>query len=86
MRVTGASGAPRPKSKLTAQELVRTFKKETQRQKLLAKKARFLELSLDFVASAMKRLLADENFVNLLRAEKLESMPDYLNEKMKRAS
>jgi len=81
MRVTGASGAPRPKSKL-----VRTFKKETQRQKLLAKKARFLELSLDFVASAMKRLLADENFVNLLRAEKLESMPDYLNEKMKRAS
>jgi ParB family chromosome partitioning protein len=51
------SGGHREKSKLTADELVRTYRKETQRQRRLAKKARVTELRLVFVANALKRLL-----------------------------
>jgi ParB family chromosome partitioning protein len=79
-------GAPRPKTKCTTEELVRTYQKECRRQKRIAKAARVTEMRLVFVASAMKRLLADENFVNLLRAEKLATMPEYLADAVRCAS
>jgi len=72
-----SSGA-RPKSNLTADELVKTYRKEALRQKRFVRKAQLVESSLVFVAGALKQLVADENFVNLLRAEKLEGMPEYL--------
>ena len=81
-----AGSAPGQKSKLTAQELVRTFRKETLRQKHLARKAHILEQRLVFIAGAMKRLLGDENLVNLLRAEKLDNMPEYLSETIRRVA
>ena len=37
---------------------------------------------LMFVSGALRELLADENFVNLLRAEKLETLPKYLSERV----
>jgi ParB family chromosome partitioning protein len=73
-------------SKLTADKLVRTYRKECARQRRLAKKARVTEMRLTFVSNALKQLLGDESFVNLLRAEKLDEMPDYLAETMRRAS
>ncbi len=42
-------------------------------------------MRLVFVANALKRLLSDENFVNRLRAEKLDTMPEYLAEAVRRA-
>jgi ParB family transcriptional regulator, chromosome partitioning protein len=80
------NGAPRPKTKFTAEKLVRTYQKECRRQKRLAKAARVTEMRLVFVANALKRLLGDENFVNLLRAEKLDHMPEYLADAVRRAS
>ena len=80
------TGAPRPRTKFTAEKLVSTYQKECRRQKRLAKAARVTELRLVFVANALKRLLSDENFVNLLRAEKLDSMPEYLADAVRRAS
>jgi ParB family chromosome partitioning protein len=71
-------GVTRPRPKVTAEKLVRTYQKECRRQKRLAKVARVTELRLVFVANALKRLLADENFVNLLHAERLDKMPEYL--------
>ena len=65
---------------------MRTYQKECRRQKRLAKAARVTEMRLVFVANALKRLLADENFLNLLRAEKLDSMPEYLADAVRRAS
>jgi ParB family chromosome partitioning protein len=38
---------------------------------------------LIFVVNAVKRLIADENFINLLRAEQLATMPDYLAASLK---
>ncbi len=81
---TGAQ-APRPKGKCTPEKLVRAYQKECRRQKRIARQARVTEMHLIFVANALKRLMADENFVNLLRAEKLENMPEYLADAVRRA-
>jgi ParB family transcriptional regulator, chromosome partitioning protein len=78
--------SPRTKGKYTADRLVRTYQKECRRQKRLAKVARVTEMRLVFVANALKRLLSDENFVNLLRAEQLDTMPEYLAEAVRTAS
>jgi ParB family chromosome partitioning protein len=82
MRSSGRRDAP----KVTAEEIVKTYRKEVHRQKQLAKKARVTELRLVFVASALKRLLVDENFVNLLRAEKLDNLPEYLADAIRRTA
>ena len=42
------------------------------------KKAELTQQRLLFVVSALRQLLADENFVTLLRAEHLDTMPNYL--------
>lgn len=72
-------GSKRGKSHST-HDLVRALRKETHKQEVLVKKARVCEQQLRFVVSALKDLMKDEAFVNLLRAEKLDSMPRYLNE------
>ncbi|MEI7647941.1 MAG: chromosome partitioning protein ParB, partial [Actinomycetes bacterium] len=35
-----------------------------------------------FVVEAMRQLLVDENFTNLLRAEGLETLPKYIAERV----
>ena len=80
------TSASRPKSKCTPEKLLRAYEKDCRRQKRLARTARVTEMRLVFVANALKRLLSDENFVNLLRAEKLDSMPEYLADAVRRAA
>jgi ParB family transcriptional regulator, chromosome partitioning protein len=63
-------------------ELVRTYRRETQRQELMVKKAHVCERQLRFVSSALKGLFQDDNFTNLLRAEALDALPKYLSEAM----
>jgi len=67
----------------TADGLVNTFRKETQRQKVMIKKAKICEATLMFLVTGFKRLLEDENFINLLRAENLRTMPKYLAGRIK---
>ncbi len=62
----------------SAETMVRVYRQEADRQKLLVKKARLTETRLIFVISALKTLLADENFLTLLRAEDLDTMPSQL--------
>ena len=57
-----------PKKRVTAESLVRAYRKETERQKLLVKKATVSQSRLLFVINALRRLFADEHFVTLLRA------------------
>jgi ParB family chromosome partitioning protein len=61
---------------------VRTYQREVERQKLMVKKAEFVQQRLLFVIGALRQLLADENFVNLLRAEGLDTLPKYLSERV----
>jgi ParB family transcriptional regulator, chromosome partitioning protein len=81
---TMRTGGRKERPKVTTEEVVKTYRKEIQRQRQLAKKARATELRLVFIASALKKLLADENFVNLLRAEKLDNLPEYLADTIRR--
>ena len=67
----------------TAELLVRAYRQEADRQKLLVRKARLTENQLLLVVSALKQLFHDENFVNLLRAEGFTSIPNYLAEKLR---
>ena len=82
---SGGGGHHAP-STLTADKLVQTYRKECARQQRLAKKAQVTELRLVFIANALKRLLGDDHFVTLLRAERLDEMPDYLAESVRRAA
>ncbi len=77
-----ARGAPRKVPDVTSSSLIRTYQNEVGRQKLMVKKAEFAHQRLLFVVEAMRQLLADENFTNLLRAEGLETLPKYIAERV----
>ena len=75
---TVARRATRKLQDVTTSSLVRTYQREVDRQKLMVKKAAIAQQRLLFVVSALRQLLADENFTTLLRAEGLDSLPKYL--------
>ena len=65
----------------TADGLVNTYRREIQRQNAFIRKAQSCETKLTFIVTALRKLIEDENFINLLKAEKLLTMPKYLDEK-----
>jgi len=73
---------PKPKKRVTADSLVRAYRKETDRQKLLVKRASMSQSRLLFVINALRRLFADDHFVTLLRAEGLLTLPRPLAERL----
>ena len=62
--------------------LVRTYRNETERLKQMVKRAKLCEARLIFIITALKQLFDDENFVNLLRAESLDTLPKFLADKV----
>jgi ParB family chromosome partitioning protein len=66
----------------SAETLVRVYRREADKQRLLVKKAQLTEARLLFVVSAFKKLFQDEDFLTLLRAERLDTLPAYLAEKI----
>jgi len=76
------TGARDQKGRISADGLVSVYKRETSRKKLLVRKGRICESKLLFVVTAFKKLIHDENFINLLRAEGLATMPKYLSDKI----
>ncbi|WP_294138506.1 plasmid partitioning protein RepB C-terminal domain-containing protein [Sphingomonas sp.] len=74
--------AQRTQRPVTSESLIRAYEKETERQKLLVKRAALARSRLLFVANAMRRLLDDEHFLALLRAEGLSTLPRALAERI----
>ena len=70
-----ASYSKRP----TPEQLVEVFRREADRQRLITKKADFVQSRLLFVIQALKELRADQAFATLLRAEQLDTMPRALD-------
>lgn len=68
--------------RLTADDLLRVYQREADRQRLLARKADFTQARLLFIVEAMKDLLGDEGFTTLLKAEGLSTMPRALAERI----
>lgn len=73
----------RARRRTTADGLILAYKQETQRQKLMVRKARTCESRLLSLAAAFRALFADENFTTLLRAEDLDTLPKFLVERMR---
>ena len=67
---------------VTTSSLVRNYQREVERQKLLVRKAETAQRNLLFIVGALRQLLADETFTTLLRAESLDSLPQYLADRV----
>jgi ParB family chromosome partitioning protein len=65
-----------------ADKLMEAYEAELARQQALIRKATLCETRLTFVVSALKSLFKDDNFVNLLRVERLETLPHFLAERV----
>jgi len=75
----------RGSTRTTAESLVRAYRMETQRQKIMVRKAKLCEARLLSVSAAFRVLVADEDYVNLLRAEELYTMPKFLAERARQS-
>lgn len=60
------------------EDLVAAYRREVDKQKRMARKARLCETRLVFIREAFSRLFRDENFTTLLRAENLHTAPEPL--------
>ncbi|MBN69905.1 MAG: chromosome partitioning protein ParB [Gimesia sp.] len=63
---------------VSSDKLLRAYQDETARQRTIIQKSRLCETRLLFAVTALRRLFDDENFINLLRAESLDTLPAYL--------
>jgi ParB family chromosome partitioning protein len=63
-------------------ELLKAYHQESARQRLVIQKSKICETRLLFVVSALKQLFKDDNFVNLLRAEALDTLPQFLGDRI----
>jgi ParB family chromosome partitioning protein len=82
VQLPGREAKQRP---VSADVLVRSYKKQADRQRSLVRKADVAQRRLMFLATALRRLHADEHFANLLRAEGLPTMPRQLAERVRSA-
>lgn len=64
---------------VSSQKLLRTYQKETARQRLVIQKSKLCETRLLFVVSALRQLFEDDHFITLLRDETLDTLPTYLS-------
>lgn len=71
-----------PTTQVSTEDLLKTFQNETLKQKMIIQKAKIWETRLLFAVSALKQLFEDDHFVTLLRAESLDTLPQYLAEQM----
>jgi ParB family chromosome partitioning protein len=80
--ISGGTVARKANADVTTSSLVRNYQREVERQKLLVRKAETAQRNLLFIVGALRQLLADENFTTLLRAEGLDTLPQYLADRV----
>ncbi len=68
----------RPKQTLTSHALIRAYREDVDRKRLLIRKAEATRNRLIFVTEAMRKLISDENFITLMRAEEIDTLPQNL--------
>ena len=76
------AGANTKKNLTSADSMVNAYRRESQKQKLMVRKARICESKLLFVVTAFTKLMTNQHFTTLLRAESLANMPKPLWEKV----
>jgi ParB family chromosome partitioning protein len=83
-RGKGLSNAPTAKSRLSSDALVKAYQEDTDRKRLLIRKADATRNRLIFISHAMRELLHDDEFADLLKAEGLDTVPKKLAVRMER--
>lgn len=83
---TTVYGRRETKRPLTSEAMLRVYRQEADRQRLLVKRAEVTQHRLLFVVEALRALAADQNFVAILKSEKLLSMPAFLEERLAEGS
>ncbi|VWX56140.1 ParB-like partition protein [Burkholderiales bacterium 8X] len=78
-----AHGGPHNSSDhISANSLVRAFRKEVARQESLVRRAHAVQRDLLFIVGALRTLAGDDNFCTLLRAEGLDTLPKFLADRL----
>lgn len=67
---------------LSVESLLRTYQNDVERKQVLLRKATATRNELMFITEALRTLLNDENFVTLLRAESLATIPKNLTDRL----
>jgi ParB family chromosome partitioning protein len=67
---------------LSLERLMRTYQDDTDKKRLIVRKAEATQACLIFVTEALRKLFGDEHFVTLLRAEGLGTLPANLRQRI----
>ncbi len=79
----GQPGADRTKRRtLSVESLIRTYQNDVEKKQVLLRKATATRNELMFITEALRKLLNDGNFVTLLRAEGLATIPKNLTDRL----
>ncbi len=73
---------PRRDRSLSVNGLLRTYRESADKKRLLVRKADATKGRLVFVTEALRKLVTDEIFTALLRAEKLDTLPQPLADRL----
>lgn len=69
-------------TEVTTTSLVRSYQNEVERQKHLIRRANMLQEKLLFLTSALSQLAQDEQFIRVLEAANIDTMPKYLADRI----
>ena len=67
---------------LTSTALIRAYREDVDRKRVLVRKSNATRDRLIFITEAMRKLVAEENFITLLRAEGLDTLPKNLADRI----
>jgi ParB family chromosome partitioning protein len=81
-RDKGSGKGSLSKRKMSASVLIQEYEQHVQQQRAAVTRLNTVTHRLMILTTAVKRLLADENFVTLLRAESLHDIPTHLADRM----
>ncbi|MDR3500698.1 MAG: plasmid partitioning protein RepB C-terminal domain-containing protein [Parvibaculum sp.] len=79
----GLHSGVRRSASLSSNTLVRAYRDNVDKKRSLVRKSELTRNRLTFVTEALRKLVADENFVTLLRAEGLDTMPKNLADRLR---
>lgn len=79
----GTSRSTQPRTRMTSAALVRAYRVEAERQKDMIRRAQLTRGNLLLLDAAFQTLIKDENFLTLLCAEGLDSLPRMVVEGLK---
>ena len=63
---------------INAKELINSYRRESEKQRIFVRKAELCQAKLDFVVHAFGRLLEDATFRSLIEEQKLNNIPAWL--------